>query len=1126
MLISESVIREVVRKTLILEEIENQGKNLITLKGKEGGLVGDFQLLGTVTGQPDRSTVVPNDFYIFLVPKQSTGGMPFSVQVSKEGPSLEDYFVGPGFGLNAVDAEVVDLFDNGHPIVVKDRQGTLKIKNVEDGAVSNFNLSILNSSSSKNLLCALPKYSKAITGIKKSKITDKTKTGFFGTSAKSLYSIFLDGKEYKAIGYYQDSDFKSNPTLEKFKTLVSITDEGRLSEMTHVAALLPNTMIDSKKGIRISPDEISVYNHDKDFKYDAGIINNQNTINDSIFKNLDLSKPSDLVVALVPMTADVKYNSEKTSKGGVSGADLLIEKLGFLGLVPGVGEVFDFAAGLVALTKDPPDKVLAALNFTAVIPVIGDLLKKSGLLRGVLSEYKSLDEILIELTKKADVEPIELLSDVDEAIVTAKKNISDPALDNMPDVQKARQEIGPLLTEIESIDPDEFKRRWDEAAKVRFTGEVENPDIKKLYDDLNTNIIDFDKKLSEIKKTPYVKEEIKDLIRKVPGDESKKILEIIEMLSDEAIEKFSQKIFASVADVYTPGYITPLRSVKSFDSARNVSEFYKDNKRNMQAIEYYSDTISTQKTKFETKIRKDPLVSRYRSWIKLKRDNPQRAEEITIEKYFGQFPELKTEKAVKEAVIKVEKEIESRLSIEIDYLQTKNNEFQDEFLKSLERSDFGVIIVSQLIRNTKNTVAEDQLRRLARARLTAIKIARKEAYQDVSGETLKDWHAVHYVGAFVSDSQLEGNAFGYFRNFLRSQGKGKTNFEMNAVGYNKENKNLADMLAYSRTNADTDLGKPNIGVVMDGKITSIFTDNADSTTFSDINKSDVLGAIPIQRRKDFEDVFTGSPGDLEEFTKLYRDKPGNSAYGDKSKVPFNVDRLKTALEGGEDPDNLIDLIDDSDIFQFDLDGYDQTVRAKKKWKYNETFIKDYQITNIIARWDVVVQKSIEIGKKLEEPQKKKILEDIAGLWADSKNNSTPILDKNFQEVTKDYWQTEVLDKIADGLEINKIIINESFLLTKSQLSRIIRELLIKEYVVPMGYSLKQWKKKKKKEKISNKDYADQTKGDKWKVVHGKSKGKIGKPINKSAKNLSYAKATKMHTAIELNEKIRDLLFDD
>lgn len=92
--------------------------------------------------------------------------------------------------------------------------------------------------------------------------------------------------------------------------------------------------------------------------------------------------------------------------------------------------------------------------------------------------------------------------------------------------------------------------------------------------------------------------------------------------------------------------------------------------------------------------------------------------------------------------------------------------------------------------------------------------------------------------------------------------------------------------------------------------------------------------------------------------------------------------------------------------------------------------------------------------------------------------------------------------------------------TKKQLQELVRSSL-QEYVVPMGYSLKQWKKKKKKEKITNKQYAEKTKGDKWKVVHGHKKGKIGKPVNKSATNLSYAKANKMHAAIELNETLKD-----
>lgn len=92
--------------------------------------------------------------------------------------------------------------------------------------------------------------------------------------------------------------------------------------------------------------------------------------------------------------------------------------------------------------------------------------------------------------------------------------------------------------------------------------------------------------------------------------------------------------------------------------------------------------------------------------------------------------------------------------------------------------------------------------------------------------------------------------------------------------------------------------------------------------------------------------------------------------------------------------------------------------------------------------------------------------------------------------------------------------------------------IIKEYIVPMGYSLDSWQEKKKKDNITNKDYADKTDGDKWKVVHGKTrparKGKNGRsldptkkgdPVNKSATNLSYNKASSMHSAIELGENI-------
>jgi len=94
----------------------------------------------------------------------------------------------------------------------------------------------------------------------------------------------------------------------------------------------------------------------------------------------------------------------------------------------------------------------------------------------------------------------------------------------------------------------------------------------------------------------------------------------------------------------------------------------------------------------------------------------------------------------------------------------------------------------------------------------------------------------------------------------------------------------------------------------------------------------------------------------------------------------------------------------------------------------------------------------------------------------------------------------------------------------------IREALLAEYVVPMGYSLESWLKKKEKEGISNKEHAEETKGDKWKVVHGKTrpkrKGKRkrrlrstkrGTPITRASTNLGYKRATNLHTAIKMSE---------
>ena len=77
--------------------------------------------------------------------------------------------------------------------------------------------------------------------------------------------------------------------------------------------------------------------------------------------------------------------------------------------------------------------------------------------------------------------------------------------------------------------------------------------------------------------------------------------------------------------------------------------------------------------------------------------------------------------------------------------------------------------------------------------------------------------------------------------------------------------------------------------------------------------------------------------------------------------------------------------------------------------------------------------------------------------------------------------------------------------------------MLNEFVVPMGFSLKSWQAYRKKHKSSNKDYHKKHPKKKWKVVHGKKKGEVGKAI-KGLSGISYGKATKAHTAIKLSEE--------
>ena len=76
------------------------------------------------------------------------------------------------------------------------------------------------------------------------------------------------------------------------------------------------------------------------------------------------------------------------------------------------------------------------------------------------------------------------------------------------------------------------------------------------------------------------------------------------------------------------------------------------------------------------------------------------------------------------------------------------------------------------------------------------------------------------------------------------------------------------------------------------------------------------------------------------------------------------------------------------------------------------------------------------------------------------------------------------------------------------------EKLLNEYVVPVGYSLSDWKVYRKKHKTTNADYHKEHPDRRWKVVHGHKAGEIGKSLP-GMSDMSYEEATRAHAAIAM-----------
>ena len=115
-----------------------------------------------------------------------------------------------------------------------------------------------------------------------------------------------------------------------------------------------------------------------------------------------------VVTMFLPVdTPGLTLSEEKTDTGLHSQADIAIEIAGILGGIPVIGEPLDIASGFLALAKDPPDIVLAALTFAFATPVIGTFLAvaKPLLLKSGRKGAKDLAENIVEVAEEAGIEP-------------------------------------------------------------------------------------------------------------------------------------------------------------------------------------------------------------------------------------------------------------------------------------------------------------------------------------------------------------------------------------------------------------------------------------------------------------------------------------------------------------------------------------------------------------------------------------------------------------------------------------------------------------------------------------------------------------------------------------------------
>lgn len=275
-------------------------------------------------------------------------------------------------------------------------------------------------------------------------VRDLILESFLSKKTDSLNSIQIDGLgTFKAVGYSllgkEHSTYSFGDLMNKMLNIDSMF-ETVVFQIPKDHAILASI----KKGPFILLEgDVKVRNH-----------GTQSIINTDIYNKNSKSKTRMVALPIDENSRKqhglkIKFSSEKWDSGAPADVDMVIETLGLIGLLPFLGEPADIATMILALKKEEPDYLLAALSLLCALPVLGyaaagakKSIKETGnideaaeLLAAALPSSASvvasrnqynkivpyLDEHIEEIARATDIDAVELSNHIEKVDEICKK---------------------------------------------------------------------------------------------------------------------------------------------------------------------------------------------------------------------------------------------------------------------------------------------------------------------------------------------------------------------------------------------------------------------------------------------------------------------------------------------------------------------------------------------------------------------------------------------------------------------------------------------------------------------------------------------------------------------------------